>query len=409
MGTLKKFGSKLSYPLVILLFSILILTEVPSYHNHPARGADLGGYICAGFDALSLRDLYANSDFAQNNTWLPIFSFLAIPLALLSKAFGSVATKTIWFFVNFGALIWSIQMWQGFLQCEKISFLKTKGKAFATKFVLFPLIIVYFAVANNFLLLQINLIILLLMSLCVAAAFNKSAWKSGLFLALAISIKVFPGLLLIYFALKRQWKICGYTLLFLGILTIIPGFLYGFDNYITMIKHWMAIAHNYNLYDMRGPNNQSVYAIVSRLFQKSVSLATMKLMISGCIGITYLFSFTKIMFTRIEFGRNKNSYAEIALIILLTIIFSPIAWRHYWVLMLPASLCAFRRALEGNFKRFPLILYVSACLCMVFPELLSKSARLWAYNHGNYLVAALCLIFALALSLPHHNPNNQNS
>ena len=59
-------------------------------------------------------------------------------------------------------------------------------------------------------------------------------------LALGISIKVWPLFFLPYLAVRRNWKLVGYTLAFVAVLAMLPGFYFGFGRNAGLLKEWYA-------------------------------------------------------------------------------------------------------------------------------------------------------------------------
>jgi hypothetical protein len=57
-------------------------------------------------------------------------------------------------------------------------------------------------------------------------------------LALGISIKVWPLFFVPYLAVRRNWKMVGYTLAFVAVLTMLPGFYFGFARNAGLLKEW---------------------------------------------------------------------------------------------------------------------------------------------------------------------------
>jgi hypothetical protein len=59
-------------------------------------------------------------------------------------------------------------------------------------------------------------------------------------LALGISIKVWPLFFVPYLAVRRNWKMAGCTLAFAAVLTMLPGFYFGFGENASLLKEWYA-------------------------------------------------------------------------------------------------------------------------------------------------------------------------
>jgi hypothetical protein len=86
---------------------------------------------------------------------------------------------------------------------------------------------------------NVNLFILLLVVLCLYAFHEGKDFLGGLSLALAISCKVTPALLLPYFAWKRAWKsLCGCALGLLLFLFVVPACFLGTARNVELLTSW---------------------------------------------------------------------------------------------------------------------------------------------------------------------------
>ncbi len=59
---------------------------------------------------------------------------------------------------------------------------------------------------------------------------------SGFLLALACCIKIFPGIIILYFLIKKEFKIVGYTIGSIGALFLAPIFYFGSSIYTSYVK-----------------------------------------------------------------------------------------------------------------------------------------------------------------------------
>src|SRR5580698_3886333 len=69
-----------------------------------------------------------------------------------------------------------------------------------------PMFLAFIPLRDNFLLGQMHVLVLFLLTLGAWLFFRDSGFLSGISLAMAAALKIFPGLFLIYFAWKRQWR-----------------------------------------------------------------------------------------------------------------------------------------------------------------------------------------------------------
>ena len=340
----KAINTIISYRQILFWICIaaFVLPEISVYFHKPARGADIHGYILAGEHALNVAPLYEQSAPGKNNTWPPFFSFFATPLAISKQAFGLPMTKILWYLVNFFCLIRTVQLWNLMLYGKKPSFFSSCGFSFTSREVFVPLLLVLPAFVNNFFYLQINVLLLLLITESIYQnRVNNNQLAAGLFLGLAASIKAFPGLFIIYFAVQQKWKVALYAILFGTCFSLVPILFYGLGGFFDLMRQWLDISFGQPLivgYDRF--NNQSLYAFWERTLAHQLHLAapgslSVK-MISQLSGLSLIFG-TLFFFRRSSSPQSLRFLMEGAALCVPMMIFSPIAWRHYWVLLYPAA------------------------------------------------------------------------
>ena len=59
-------------------------------------------------------------------------------------------------------------------------------------------------------------------------------------LALGISIKVWPLFFVPYLAVRRDWRLVSYTLVFVAVLAMLPSVYFGFDGNLTLLAQWFS-------------------------------------------------------------------------------------------------------------------------------------------------------------------------
>jgi len=79
-------------------------------------------------------------------------------------------------------------------------------------------------------------------ALAAAALLLANEWPivSGASLALGISVKVWPLFLLPYLAVRRKWRAVSYTLVFVTLLALLPGFYFGFASNFRLLGEWFS-------------------------------------------------------------------------------------------------------------------------------------------------------------------------
>jgi hypothetical protein len=165
---------------------------------------------------------------------------------------------------------------------------------------------------------------------------NGREARAGLWIGIATALKALPGLLLAYLAYRRRWSAFGVGVaaaVGLTALTLLP---YGPGGALTAMREWVAFVGKSS--DLVSPNNQSLAALISRLGMSPA--------VGWAVGLVCLTA------AAIAFRQRPTSdiiARELAVVILLAVVLSPIAWVHYYVLLLPVWAAAFE--LSDNMPR----------------------------------------------------------
>ncbi|OGY16738.1 MAG: hypothetical protein A2784_04605 [Candidatus Chisholmbacteria bacterium RIFCSPHIGHO2_01_FULL_48_12] len=169
---------------------------------------------------------------------------------------------------------------------------------------------------------QINLVVLLLILL---AFYWRKSWLGGISLGLAFILKFTPAFLLLFFILKKQWRvIIGflYTVILLHFLAILVfGWDLTFYYYTQVLPRLLSQTGFYTM--QRTYMNQSLTAFLGRLGIFDTYHAIVKLIL-----VLPLVWFT---------ARKKLDFATYSLFLIIMTVFIPtFAWQHHYVFLIPA-------------------------------------------------------------------------
>lgn len=402
-------------PIFFFVLAALILPEITVYFNpNNNRGRDILGYIAAGHDALKLGELYK---FSETNTWPPFFSFFSVPLALCNDLLGLVPTKLLWYFVNFTAFVLSMKIMMLMLCKKKPAFFPGNGFDFTSDLIVVPFLLVLPPFIATFYWLQINMIILLLITSGLYFHDHQKDWKAGFFFGLAASIKAYPGLFLIYFLLRKQWKTSISTLLWSIAFTVSPVLFYGFNKFIALMNEWISMSLLKPLGpDFVTPYNQSLYAFWERLLVHQLHIVETAPSIfvtiaNYCsIALIAIISFSTIL--RVPHKRaSVSGLIEFSIICIMMILFPPIAWRHYWALLLPATVSIYYcfRTFPGIIT--PLVRYLLAVhtfliwIAYILSSVIGEFSKIYSF----YTISALALLAILLILHKNYSLQQSNS
>lgn len=118
----------------------------------------------------------------------------------------------------------------------------------------------YFPSFSNIIYGQLGLLLLLFFVAAWKCAREQKDHHAGILLGIIFSIKVFVGLFLIFFLLRRQWRICSWFMGTFIVCNLIAWSFFGLDTYLEYYKtlhfiKWYASSWN-----------ASIFGILARLF-----------------------------------------------------------------------------------------------------------------------------------------------
>ena len=92
---------------------------------------------------------------------------------------------------------------------------------------------------------------------------------AAILMALSITIKLTPVLILPYFALKKQWRLLALTGLFLVAINLLPSLYFGFTRNAELLKTWHRhVVADQEFHETNGPINLSLKGQMRRLFSE---------------------------------------------------------------------------------------------------------------------------------------------
>ena len=323
--------------LALILIFIILRDSITTKH-------DFSGYIIAGKLAWERGDIYSH----YLNTWPPSFSVFSIPLYLLNSI-SHKALQFVWLsgftLVYVLCFKWLLAIF--FNKDFKLSLKKPdqtnetlKSWVFIVPFLLGLRIFVE-EVVN----IQINIY---LMGMCLLALHLLTKGKQtlpALLIAITILCKAYTILLLPFFIFRKRFILTAYVLGWISVLMLGVFMYFGFHETIQHhITWWSKDVLTKHIYDY---GNQSIWGFVTGLVSNverfsgvsynlwSFTLQESKIFSLGVIGLIALIVGIVFIYTY-----NFKLSFEWQYIILISFIplFSPIAWKYYFVFLLPLTL-----------------------------------------------------------------------
>lgn len=307
---------------------------------------DLTAYIAAGDAVLAGTSIYdARNVRGWYYTALPIFSLVMVPLALM----GVLASVVIWYLLSLGLMIHMV--WMSARIAVRF-YPTTSLDAFwigclAALLVIRPLMS---GLARG----QPSLPAMYLVILSVWLFLQRRHSWAGCALAGSIVLKMFPGLLAVYFALKRRWILAVMTgVWFFVMVAIVPSVVFGIRGNVNLLTEWVqrigmpandpddayASVMYSQLLDPRILRNQSVRAVTVRILEgsdkKDASFNPSPTTWRVAAMVSALLVLASAWACRRGHAQSdaKRTILEICMVLVLTMLIAPVVWTHYHVLL----------------------------------------------------------------------------
>ncbi len=360
---------------------------------------DFRVYYAAGQSLLAGRtDLYA-PDFALGSVmdyrYPPFFLLVFFPLWVLPYKIAAY----LWTVLNIVEVIGSVWIVQQTIQPLK----KDKKVWIIIFFTNFPCFVMALHYGN------VQLLTTFLLFLSFYFLSREKLTLTALTLALTISIKLVPIIILPYFVIRKQWYVLLLFAVFMFFINLSPSLYFNFAKNNLLLKTWVEhVLINQEFHEINGPINLSLKGQLHRLFTEvdyktridgdikypSINVARFSESVVDNIwktvsALTYLVILSLIFFKRRLMSKLACKYQEsniekhifsweMALIIGSMLFIGPLTSKIYFVALIwpVASLAAFAFevvSLEAMFIRRLLIF--GACINSILPLLPGRSLQ----------------------------------
>lgn len=303
-----KYNLKI-YIFILFLISFLWLLKALFLPAYP----DFSGYYYGARHILNHQNPYTQDrNYFTAQSYPPFTLILFIPFSLLS--FG-VASE-LWTFLSVLALVYIIYLLSKIYSHSFFSPLNLFLSALL--FLSFPL---RFTLGMG----QINILVLLFLTLSFYFLKKNKLYYSGIFLALSVAIKFFPLLLLLYFIIHKKWKIIisfTVTIITIIMLTVIilpsSNVIYYFQQILpNLLSSWKGDYYNQALTGLLMRNIGDIY------WRELLRIIIPLILISAA----FLISIKK----RARTGQREN--LEIASLLILNVLINNFSWQHHYVFL----------------------------------------------------------------------------
>jgi hypothetical protein len=204
---------------------------------------------------------------------------------------------------------------------------------------------------------------------------RKKEYVAGFVFAIATLMKLFPGLVLLYLLIMKNWRAFFAATFFIIIGLIVTTIIVGLDDMRTYVM--IMVAKDIDIF--RGyVLNHSIGGIVAKLFGKQMGWFSPLVEIPHIASVlTMLLSIGVLVYTILKLremaAKKELSDYAFGLTLVTMLLLSPITWSHIFpVLILPIGLLLREYIDEPSSKRLRLLLFV--LLCLSLPDVLIARA-----------------------------------
>jgi alpha-1,2-mannosyltransferase len=346
-------------PHVRAVVLVLALVFIGSAVRNIKEDGDFRGYLEVGELVLQGRDIYADAR-PDVNTWPPLFAVLCVPFALLARV-NLYLARAVWLLINAYLVFALLRITIALVYHRPLALDPGRGVSIASAAVLGPLVLSSRFFLGNFDRLQINLFILFCcLAACLLLARRRTV-AGGALLGFAAAVKVLPVFFVPYLLAKRWWRALGAAVVTGAVATAAPILVFGPARWWAYVRRWLDIAGGG--WPVR-KGNQSVYAMVDRLYSHEVVTFTDEVkrlrasddpLVAALVYGSLAVIVVVFLWTARRGGRDPASppaTVEYAIVLALAVLFSPLAWKHYFVFLLLGYAVLWRAVFEPSRAAF---------------------------------------------------------
>lgn len=388
--------------LVVLMLGVAALVSAlyfarKSGSNPDAYANDFNVYYHAASEVIAGRDPYQHSLGEWTPyLYLPLLAELMVPLALLPLPVAAY----LWFLISaasvVGAALMSASLATGEAGCAAPDHAVTATRLSPGAIAAVATVLVLRFVLDTFNLGQVNAVVT---ALAVAHLYFYARGKktlSAVALVLAVSIKLTPGLMLVYHVAKMRLKFaiaCAALLVAVTAMSFLPFGSRGANAFETF---WNRTVKNEQGYDFSYSGNQSLRGAIARLSDHShhdearepADLATV------------LISIALLTLAVIAAARARSELAGGAPFFCCLVLLSPLSWKAHYVILIPPVAHLLVLAKSSTKARLAIGATLVAALVLfnlTSPRMVGLAAAEWADGHS-LVVAGALLIFVACLA-----------
>lgn len=300
---------------VFFLVSFVVITQKNLPWIYSSIGPDFTQVWISAKDLVASKEPYLDPNLNYPNAYPPISVIFFMPLAFLSHQMALV----LFTYVSFASIVSSVFLSLKIAMKEVpwYYFLMFLGLSFAS----FP---IRFSLGMG----QVNIIVLflLLLSVFLETGKSKNSLLAGLSLGVAIALKPIFAFFLIFFALKKSWRLVFVSSFFVALLTAITLIFWPLQIWINWYQSSIAPLTNFTSPFLYVYQNQGLFGFVSRYIGN----------FDVRIYITKIVTFIIVPIACYLALKRKEVDLGLSFFIITLLLFDITSWQHHFVwLMFP--------------------------------------------------------------------------
>ena len=270
------------------------------------RGGDLVGELLQSDRLLRGLPLYVQSP-EKGAYWPPFALFALTPLALISR-WSMALAQAFWAVFNVWCVVWCLAY---------------TGRRWSWGVAVISLLAVAKPLQANFEHQNVTVVLLYLVMLCHRSIERGTAGIAGGWAGMATALKAFPGLLLVYFLLRRRWKMFTAGVVVAAALTIGTMIRYGPVGAVDTAWSWFTLSRTAPM--MGGFGTQPL----GNMLHAGLGLdSPWVIAIEIAVGLILLWSL-------LETPAGHDWAGDLGLVCILASLITPVGWFYYQTLAFP--------------------------------------------------------------------------
>ena len=375
--------------------------------NPEVYSNDFNVYYHAAREIIDGRDPYAStlSDWTPY-IYPPLLAELLVPVALLPLSIAAY----IWFLINAVSIVLAAFLSVTLLSKDTRSVASAAETDIWKEVISVGAVLLVFRFAlDTFVLGQVNALVVALAVAHVYLYNRERRFISAIVLAIAISIKLTPALLVVYHLARMRLKFaiaCTGIVVAVTIASLLPFGVSGSDVFQMFLRRTVK---NEQGYDFSYSGNQSLRGAIARLRISNEETKSSEDARNTIDWATIVGSILLLSVGAFAARRVTNELGAVAPFFCAFVLVSPLSWKAHYVVLIPAAARLLYEAVGSQRRAIVMPAYLAAFVLfnLTSQRIIGVAAAEWADERSLVLVGAL-IVFIVCVVLNFLVSNNKS-